>query len=87
VKEGRTVYNNIEKAMLFLLPTNVAQALVIAVAIFFGLCCHRAPSGVECGVRSMPFIARISGSISGSKREKQGSYQLADPRQPFGESH
>jgi len=36
VKEGRTVFNNIEKAMLFLLPTNVAQALVIAVAIFFG---------------------------------------------------
>ena len=36
VKEGRTVYNNIEKAMLFLLPTNVAQAMVIAVAIFFG---------------------------------------------------
>jgi magnesium-transporting ATPase (P-type) len=37
VKEGRTVYNNIEKAMLFLLPTNVAQALVIVVAILFGL--------------------------------------------------
>jgi len=36
VKEGRTIYNNIEKALLFLLPTNVAQALVIAVAIFFG---------------------------------------------------
>jgi magnesium-transporting ATPase (P-type) len=35
VREGRTVYNNIEKAILFLLPTNVAQALVIAVAIFF----------------------------------------------------
>jgi magnesium-transporting ATPase (P-type) len=35
VKEGRTVYNNIEKAMLFLLPTNVAQALVIVVAILF----------------------------------------------------
>ena len=26
VKEGRTVYNNIEKAILFLFPTNVAQA-------------------------------------------------------------
>ena len=37
VKEGRTVYNNIEKAILFMLPTNVAQALVIAVAIFFEL--------------------------------------------------
>jgi magnesium-transporting ATPase (P-type) len=36
VKEGRTVYNNIEKAILFLFPTNVAQALVIAVAIFIG---------------------------------------------------
>jgi magnesium-transporting ATPase (P-type) len=36
VKEGRTVYNNIEKAILFMLPTNVAQALVIAVAILLG---------------------------------------------------
>jgi magnesium-transporting ATPase (P-type) len=36
IKEGRTVYNNIEKAMLFMLPTNVAQALVIMAAIFIG---------------------------------------------------
>jgi len=36
VKEGRTVFNNIEKAMLFMLPTNVAQALVIAAAILLG---------------------------------------------------
>ena len=36
VKEGRTVYNNIEKAILFILPTNVAQGLVIMVAIFGG---------------------------------------------------
>jgi calcium-translocating P-type ATPase len=36
VKEGRTVYNNIEKAILFMLPTNVAQGLVIMVAIFVG---------------------------------------------------
>jgi magnesium-transporting ATPase (P-type) len=35
VKEGRTVYNNIEKAMLFILPTNIAQGVVIAVAILF----------------------------------------------------
>jgi magnesium-transporting ATPase (P-type) len=33
VQEGRTVYNNIEKAILYMLPTNVAQGLVIAVAI------------------------------------------------------
>jgi magnesium-transporting ATPase (P-type) len=36
VREGRTVFNNIEKAILFLLPTNVAQALVILVAIIGG---------------------------------------------------
>jgi magnesium-transporting ATPase (P-type) len=36
VKEGRTVYNNIEKAIFFILPTNVAQALVIIVAIIGG---------------------------------------------------
>jgi magnesium-transporting ATPase (P-type) len=34
VKEGRTVYNDIEQAILFLLPTNEAQGLVIMVAIF-----------------------------------------------------
>jgi magnesium-transporting ATPase (P-type) len=36
VKEGRTVYNNVEKAILFMLPTNVAEASVIAVAIVVG---------------------------------------------------
>src|SRR5262245_32939990 len=36
VKEGRTVYNNMEKAILVMLPTNVAHALVIALAILFG---------------------------------------------------
>jgi magnesium-transporting ATPase (P-type) len=36
VKEGRTVYNNIEKALLFMLPTNVAQAFVIVSALLIG---------------------------------------------------
>ena len=36
IKEGRTVFNNIEKAILFMLPTNVAQGLVIMAAIFVG---------------------------------------------------
>jgi P-type E1-E2 ATPase len=31
VREGRTVYNNIEKAILFMLPTNGGQALTILV--------------------------------------------------------
>jgi magnesium-transporting ATPase (P-type) len=36
VREGRTVFNNIEKAILFMLPTNIAQGLVILAAIFGG---------------------------------------------------
>ncbi len=36
VREGRTVFNNVEKALLFALPTNVAQALVILAALFVG---------------------------------------------------
>ncbi len=36
MKEGRTVYNNLERAILFVPPTNVAQALVIMAAIFIG---------------------------------------------------
>lgn len=37
VREGRTVFNNIEKAILFMLPTNGGQALTILSAIFLGL--------------------------------------------------
>jgi magnesium-transporting ATPase (P-type) len=37
VREGRTVFDNIQKALLFILPTNGAQALTIAAAIFLGM--------------------------------------------------
>ena len=36
VEEGRTVYDNIKKAILFILPTNGGEALVIIAAIVFG---------------------------------------------------
>lgn len=37
VREGRTVFNNIEKAILFMLPTNGGQALTILFAVLLGL--------------------------------------------------
>jgi magnesium-transporting ATPase (P-type) len=37
VEEGRTIYDNLQKAILFILPTNGAQALVILVAVLLGL--------------------------------------------------
>ena len=36
VEEGRTVYDNIRKAILFILPTNGAEALIILCAILLG---------------------------------------------------
>jgi magnesium-transporting ATPase (P-type) len=37
VEEGRRIYDNVRRSLLFLLPTNGAQSLVILVAVIFGL--------------------------------------------------
>ena len=37
VEEGRTVFDNIRKALLFVLPTNGAESLVLIGAIFLGM--------------------------------------------------
>lgn len=36
IREGRRIYDNLRKSVVFLLPTNGAQSLVILVAIVFG---------------------------------------------------
>jgi len=43
IEEGRTIYDNLQKSILFLLPTNGAQALVILAAILFGFTLPLAP--------------------------------------------
>ncbi|HCX64387.1 MAG TPA: carbonate dehydratase [Eubacteriaceae bacterium] len=37
VEEGRTIYDNLRKTLLFILPTNGAEAVVIVSAILFGM--------------------------------------------------
>ncbi len=37
VEEGRTIYDNLRKSIMFILPTNGAQALVMLVAVVFGM--------------------------------------------------
>jgi magnesium-transporting ATPase (P-type) len=37
VEEGRTVYDNLKKAIVFILPTNGGEAMIIVAAIFLGL--------------------------------------------------
>ncbi len=41
VEEGRTVYDNLKKAILFILPTNGGEAMIILAAILFGF--HQLP--------------------------------------------
>jgi magnesium-transporting ATPase (P-type) len=36
VEEGRTVYDNLKKSILFILPTNVGEALMLVIAILLG---------------------------------------------------
>ena len=43
VEEGRRIYDNIRKSVVFLLPTNGAQALVILVAVLLGLALPLSP--------------------------------------------
>jgi magnesium-transporting ATPase (P-type) len=37
IEEGRTIYDNLRKSILFILPTNGAEALVVLIAVVFGL--------------------------------------------------
>jgi len=37
VEEGRTVYDNLRKAIAYLLPTNIGQAAMVFAAVLFGL--------------------------------------------------
>lgn len=43
VEEGRRIYDNIRKAVVFLLPTNGAQSLVVLVAVLAGLALPLSP--------------------------------------------
>ncbi len=46
IEEGRTVFDNIKKSLLFILPTNGAEALVIIAAIFFGFALPMTPAQI-----------------------------------------
>ena len=37
VAEGRTIYDNLRKAIVFILPTNGAEGLVVLIAVVFGM--------------------------------------------------
>jgi potassium/sodium efflux P-type ATPase len=46
VEEGRTIYDNLRKSILFILPTNGAEGLVILAAVIFGLALPLMPAQI-----------------------------------------
>lgn len=46
VEEGRTVYDNLKKAILFILPTNGGEAFVVMTAILFGMAMPLTPKQI-----------------------------------------
>jgi magnesium-transporting ATPase (P-type) len=46
IKEGRTVYDNIKKALFFILPTNGAESLVLMAAVILGIIMPISPAQI-----------------------------------------
>jgi P-type E1-E2 ATPase len=49
VEEGRTIYDNLRKSILFILPTNGAEGFVMLAAVVFGLALPLTPPCRSCG--------------------------------------
>ncbi|RMI13854.1 cation-translocating P-type ATPase [Cellulomonas triticagri] len=86
VEEGRRIYDNIRKSVVFLLPTNGAQALVILVAVLAGLALPLSP--VQILWINLATALTLSLSLAGEPAEpgimrrqpRSSSEQVLSPR-------
>ena len=78
VEEGRTVYENIKKTILFLLPTNGAQSFVLMAAVLLGITLPITP--VQILWVNMVTAVTLALSLSVEPMEKRIMSQ--PPRQP-----
>ncbi|MBM9460579.1 HAD-IC family P-type ATPase [Nocardioides sp. zg-536] len=82
VEEGRRIYDNVRKSVLFLLPTNGAQSLVILIAVLAGLTLPLEP--VQVLWINMVTAVTLSLSLANEPAER-GSMDRPprDPRAPL----
>jgi magnesium-transporting ATPase (P-type) len=78
VEEGRTVYDNLRKAILFILPTNAAQAAVIVTAILLDLALPVTPVQILW----VNMITAITLGIAFAWEPPEGEIMSRPPRQP-----
>lgn len=85
VEEGRRIFDNIRKSLVFLLPTNGAQSLVILVAVLFGMTLPLSPvqilwiNLVTAVTLSLPLAAEPA-EVGIMKRKPRASNEPLLPR-------
>lgn len=80
VEEGRRIYDNIRKSVVFLLPTNGAQSLVILVAVIFGLSLPLAPVQILW----VNLVTAITLSLALAYEPAEPGVMSRPPRKPGG---
>ena len=80
VREGRRIYDNLRKSVVFLLPTNGAQSLVILVAVVFGLALPLTPVQVLW----VNMVTAITLSLALAYEPAEKGIMSRPPRKPGG---
>lgn len=78
VEEGRTIYDNLKKTLLFILPTNGAEALSIILALFLGVTMPITPAQILW----VNMITAVTLGISLSFEPMEKNAMLRPPRDP-----
>ena len=78
VEEGRRIFDNLQKSVIFLLPTNGAQSLVILVAVLFGFSLPLAPVQILW----INLITAVTLSLALAYEPAESDLMLRPPRDP-----
>ncbi|MBI4005266.1 MAG: cation-transporting P-type ATPase [Gammaproteobacteria bacterium] len=78
VKEGRTVYDNLKKSIVFILPTNGGEAFILVIAILLGLLLPITPVQILW----VNMITAVTLSLSLAFEPSEETVMQRPPRQP-----
>lgn len=76
IEEGRTVYDNIRKALLFILPTNGAETLALMIAVILGLVMPITPAQILW----VNMVTAVTLALAISFEPKEEEVMLRPPR-------
>lgn len=80
IREGRRIYDNLRKSVVFILPTNGAQSLVILIAVVFGLTLPLTPVQVLW----VNMVTAVTLSLALAYEPAEAGIMTRPPRRPGG---